>query len=261
MYLPYRRLALLVIAAAPIFAQSSVLRVCADPNNLPFSNELQQGFENKLADLLAASTNARLEYTWWSQRKSFAKKSLDQGACEVVLGVPTSLPDVLTTKPYYRSTYVFVTRHDRNLQISSLIDPRLSHLRIGIHVVGDDYAPPAFALAHRGITQNVVGFSLFGEYGQPNPPRKLIDAVETGAVDVAIVWGPFAGYFTKGAPVPLDIAPVTPSTFLGVPFTYEISAAVRSGNETLKAELDQVLQSQLVAVHRILDQYAVPQVP
>ena len=233
MYLPYRRLALLVIAAAPIFAQSSVLRVCADPNNLPFSNELQQGFENKLADLLAASTNARLEYTWWSQRKSFAKKSLDQGACEVVLGVPTSLPDVLTTKPYYRSTYVFVTRHDRNLQISSLIDPRLSHLRIGIHVVGDDYAPPAFALAHRGITQNVVGFSLFGEYGQPNPPRKLIDAVETGAGDVAIVWGPFAGYFTKGAPVPLDIAPVTPSTFLGVPFTYEISAAVRSGNEVL----------------------------
>src|SRR5690348_14348116 len=120
MYLPYRRLALLVIAAVPTFAQSSVLRVCADPNNLPFSNEQQQGFENKLADLLAASTNAKLEYTWWSQRKSFAKKSLDQGACEVVLGVPTSLPDVLTTKPYYRSTYVFVTRHDRNLQISSL---------------------------------------------------------------------------------------------------------------------------------------------
>jgi mxaJ protein len=261
MYLPYRRLALLVIAAVPTFAQSSVLRVCADPNNLPFSNEQQQGFENKLADLLAASTNARLEYTWWSQRKSFAKKSLDQGACELVLGVPTSLPDVLTTKPYYRSTYVFVTRHDRNLQISSLADLRLSHLRIGIHVVGDDYAPPALALAHRGITQNVVGFSLFGEYGQPNPPRKLIDAVETGAVDVAIVWGPFAGYFAKGASVPLDVAPVTPSTFLGVPFTYEISAAVRSGNETLKTELDQVLQSQSVAVHRILDQYAVPQVP
>jgi len=261
MYLPYRRLALLVIAAVPMFAQSSVLRVCADPNNLPFSNEQQQGFENKLADLLAASTNARLEYTWWSQRKSFAKKSLDQGACEVVLGVPASLPEVLTTKPYYRSTYVFVTRHDQNLQISSLADPRLSHLRIGIHVVGDDYAPPAFALAHRGVTQNVVGFSLFGEYGQLNPPRKLIDAVETGAVDVAIVWGPFAGYFSKGAPVPLDITPVTPSTFLGVPFVYEISAAVRSGNETLKTELDQVLQSQSVAVHRILDQYAVPQVP
>lgn len=261
MYLRYRRLALLVITAVPMFAQGSVLRVCADPNNLPFSNQQQQGFENKLADLLAASTNARLEYTWWSQRKSFAKKSLDQGACEVVLGVPTSLPDVLTTKAYYRSTYVFITRRDRNLQISSLTDPRLSHLRIGIHVVGDDYAPPAFALAHRGVTQNVVGFSLFGEYGQPNPPRKLIDAVESGAVDLAIVWGPFAGYFSKGAPVPLDITPVMPSTFLGVPFTYEISAAVRRGNETLKAELDQVLQSQSVAVHRILDEYAVPQVP
>ena len=83
-------------------------------------------------------------------------------------------PMFLTTKPYYRSTYVFVSRRDRNLQITSLLDDRLSHLRIGIHVVGDDYAPPAFALAHRGITQNVVGFSLFGEYGEANPPRKLI---------------------------------------------------------------------------------------
>jgi mxaJ protein len=261
MCLPYRRLALLVITAVPMLAQSSVLRVCADPNNLPFSNQQQQGFENKLADLLAASTNAKLEYTWWSQRKSFAKKSLDQGVCEVVLGVPASLPDVLTTKAYYRSTYVFVTRRDRNLQILSLADPRLSYLRIGIHVVGDDYAPPAFALAHRGVTQNVVGFSLFGEYGQPNPPRKLIDAVENGAVDVAIVWGPFAGYFSKNAPIPLDIVPVTPSTFLGVPFTYEISAAVRRGNDSLRTELDQILQSQSDAVHRILDQYAVPQVP
>jgi mxaJ protein len=106
-----------------------------------------------------------------------------------------------------------------------------------------------------------VGFSLFGEYGEQNPPRKLIDAVETGAVDVAIVWGPFAGYFSQGARLPLDIAPVTPSTFGGVPFTYEISAAVREGNNTLKTELDQILQSQSAAVHRILEQYAVPQVP
>jgi mxaJ protein len=261
MYSRCRRLVLLILAAIPTLAQNSVLRVCADPNNLPFSNQQKQGFENKLADLLAAGANARLEYTWWSQRKSFAKKSLDQGACEVVLGVPTSLPDVLTTRVYYRSTYVFVTRHDRNLHVASLADPRLSTLRIGIHVVDDNYAPPAFALARLGITQNVVGFSLFGEYGQPNPPRKLIDAVETGAVDVAIVWGPFAGYFSQGAPLPLDIAPVAPSTFGGVPFTYEISAAVREGNNTLKTELDQILQSQSAAVHKILEQYAVPQVP
>lgn len=260
MYLPCRKLALVAITMLPLIAQSSVLRVCADPNNLPFSNHEQQGFENKLADLLASNIGTKLEYSWWSQRKSFAKKSLDQGACDVIMGVPASLPEVLTTSPYYRSTYVFVTRHDRNLHITSLADPRLSQLRIGIHVVGDDYAPPAFALAHRGITQNVVGFSLFGQYGEPNPPRKLIDAVESGAVDVAIVWGPFAGYFSKAAAIPLDVTPVTPSAFLGVPFTYEISAAVRSGNDALRAKLDETLRSQSAAVHRILDKYAVPQI-
>lgn len=256
---PCRRLAFLALVAVPMLAQTPVLRVCADPNNLPFSNASQEGFENKLALLLAAKMNARLEYTWWSQHKSFATKSLDQGACDVVPGVPAGLPDVLTTAPYYRSTYVFVTRRDRHLQIASLTDPRLSHLRIGIHVVGDDYAPPAIALAHLGITQKVVGYSLFGEYGEANPPRKLIDAVETSAVDVAIVWGPFAGYFSQNESQPLDISPVMPSIFMGVPFTYEISAAVRKGNIALMTELQRILQSQITAVQEILNEYAVPQ--
>ncbi len=257
----YRSVAFVALAVFSASAATPVLRVCADPNNLPFSNQHEEGFENKLAALIAADMHAQLQYTWWSQHKSFAKKSLDQRACDVVLGVPASMPDVLTTEAYYRSSYVFVTRRDRSLQIKSLADPRLAQLRIGIHVVGDDYAPPAFALAHRGITQNVVGFSLFGEYGELNPPRKLIDAVENGAVDVAIVWGPFAGYFAQHTAVPLDITPVMPSTFLGIPFTYGIAAAVRTGNENLKAQLDQVFQSQSGAVQRILDDYGVPQVP
>ena len=261
MYLPFLRRAFLALPALPMLAHIPPLRVCADPNNLPYSDLQQQGFENKLAALVAHDMKARLEYTWWSQHKSFATKSLDQGACDVVLGVPATLPDVLTTKPYYRSTYVFVTRTDRHLGITSLTDPRLSRLRIGIHVVGDDYAPPAIALAHRGITQNVSGFSLFGEYGERNPPRKLIDAVEHGAVDVAIVWGPFAGYFSKDQPLDLDIAPVAPATFLGVPFTYEISAAVRKGNNALRAELNDIFQSQAAVIRRILDQYGVPQLP
>jgi mxaJ protein len=261
MYLPCHKLVLLALAALPLSAQSRLLRVCADPNNLPFSNQEQQGFENRLADLLAGQMNARLEYTWWTERKSFVKHSLNQDACDVLLGVPSSLPDVLTTEPYYRSTYVFVTRRDRRLQISSLTDDRLSHLRIGIHMVGDDYAPPAFALAHRGITQNIVPFSLFGSPGEPNPPSKLIDAVASGVVDIAIVWGPFAGYFAQRASAPLAITPVAPPQFSGVPFAYAISAAVRSGNEALKSELDQILASQSVSIRKILDSYGVPQAP
>lgn len=256
----FLKLALFSLMSLAAFAQSAILRVCADPNNLPFSNQQGQGFENKLAELVAVNMNAKLQYTWWSERKSFAKKSFDANACDVVMGIPASMPDVLTTRPYYRSTYVFVSRQDRNPQIVSLTDARLKDLRIGMHVVGDDFAPPAFALARQGISQNIVGFSLFGQYGEANPPRKLIDAVENGDVDIAIVWGPFAGYFAQDAKIPLVITPVKPAVFLGIPFTYDISAGVRTGNDALKDQLDRILQSQSAAVQQILASYGVPEV-
>ena len=241
-------------------ASTSKLRVCADPDNMPFSNQQKQGFENKLAELLASKLGESVEYTWWSQRKSFVKESLDQGRCDVLIGVPTALPSVTTTRPYYRSTYVFVSRTDRKLQLTSLEDARLKDWRIGIHVVGEDYAPPAFALARRGITSNVVPFSLFGKYGEENPAAKIIHAVEAGEIDVAIVWGPLAGYFAKQAKVPLDVVPVSPAAFLQVPFTYDISLGVRKGNEVLKAELEQLLNAESANVQQILAQYGLPQV-
>jgi ABC-type amino acid transport substrate-binding protein len=176
------------------------------------------------------------------------------------MGVPTDLTSVETTRPYYRSTYVFVSRRDRHLDVQSLSDPRLSTWRIGIHIVGDDYAPPASALARRGVTANIVPFSLFGEYGDENPPAKIVRAVEAGDVDVAIVWGPFAGYFAKSAKVPVDIVPVSPPVFLAIPFTYDISLGVRKGNDSLKARLDQVLTSQSETVQQILAQYGLPEV-
>lgn len=256
-----RFLSFLLLAALPCVAEETIaFRVCADPNNMPFSNEAGQGFENKLAELMAAKLGTKLEYTWWSQRKSFVKNSLDEGKCDALMGVPSALDSVSVTRPYYRSTYVFVTRHDRNLSIASLTDERLSRLRIGVHLVGDDYAPPAFALARRGVTQNIVGFSLFGEYGEVNPARKIIDAVDRGEIDMAIVWGPFAGYFSQIAKLPLDIEPVSPPAFLGVPFTYDIAVGVRKGNEELKNKLNDLLQSESVAVQRILLQYGVPEV-
>ncbi|MFL6464941.1 MAG: quinoprotein dehydrogenase-associated putative ABC transporter substrate-binding protein [Bryobacteraceae bacterium] len=251
----------LFLAVLPCVAEgATTFRVCADPNNMPFSNEAGQGFENKLAELIAAKLGAKLEYIWWSQRKSFIKNSLDEGKCDALMGVPSALDSVSVTRPYYRSTYVFVSRRDRNLHITSLTDERLSQLRIGIHIVGDDYAPPAFALSRRGITQNVVGFSLFGEYGEANPSRKPVDAVDRGEVDVAIVWGPIAGYFSQMAKSPLDIEPVSPPTFLGVPFTYDMSIGVHKGNEALKKILDDALQSESAVLREILLQYGVPQV-
>ena len=251
---------LLCTTGAMVAANQPVLRVCADPNNLPFSNQQKQGFENKLAEMFAAQLGAKLEYTWWAERKSFLKNSLEAGRCDLVIGVPASFTSVATTRPYYQSTYVFVSRHDRDLKVTSLSDPRFSTWRVGVHVVGEDYAPPAAALARRGITGNIVGFSLFGPYGAISPARKPIDAVANGQVDVAIVWGPFAGYFAKEEKVALDIVPVSPSTFLAIPFKYEIAAGVRKGDQVLLARVDEAIAANSAEIRRILDQYGVPQV-
>jgi quinoprotein dehydrogenase-associated probable ABC transporter substrate-binding protein len=242
-------------------ADRRVLRVCADPNNLPFSNQRQEGFENRLAEVIARNLNASIEYTWWSQRKSFIKNSLADGRCDMVMGIPAALDAITPTQPYYRSTYVFVSRQERHLQIESLADPRLHQWRIGIHVVGEDYAPPAIALARQGLSANIRGYSLFGAYGEENPPAQLVHAVAAGDVDLAIVWGPFAGYFAQKERAPLDISPVSPPMFMGVPFTYDVSIGVRKGDDALRAELDRALEKDCAAVQSILREYGLPRAP
>ena len=241
-----------------------VLRVCSDPNNLPFSNERQEGFENRIAEVLADELGARLEYTWFAQRRGFIRNTLKAGVCDVVLGVPHRFEMAATTRPYYRSTYVFVTRADRKLHIASMDDPALSRLNIGVHTIGDDYTnpPPLHALGRRGIVRNVAGYSLFGDYSQPNPPARLIDAVARGEVDVAIVWGPFAGYFGKQQPVPLRIEAVKPEIDApSLPFVYDISIGVRKGDDSLRKTIEAVLHRRQSDVDRILTGYGVPMKP
>ena len=239
------------------------LRVCADPNNLPFSNDRGEGFENKLAEMLAADTGARVEYTWWAQRRGFVRNTLRAGECDVLLGVPTSYELAQTTRPYYRSTYVFVSRRDRALAIESLDDPRLTTMRVGVQMVGDDFSnsPPAHALASRGMTRNIVGYSVIDDYSRPNPPANIVHAVARGEVDAAVVWGPLAGYFASREPVPLDLAPVTPEIdppFL--PFVFDISMAVRRGDEPRLRMLEDFIIRRRGDIDRLLADYGVPRV-
>ncbi|MGZ8375658.1 MAG: substrate-binding domain-containing protein [Gemmatirosa sp.] len=240
-----------------------VLRVCADPNNLPFSNAKGDGFENKLAVLLARELGATLEYTWWAQRRGFFRNTLNAGACDLVPGVPTQLEMVLATRPYYRSSYVFVQRRDGRPRVGSLDDPALRQLKVGVQFVGDDYAntPPAHALAARGIVRNVVGFSVYGDYSQPNPPARIVDAVADGTIDVALVWGPLAGYFVRHAKVPMTVVPITPQVDAQLPLAFDVSMGVRRKDAALRAEVDAVLRRRHDAVTAILDEYGVPRVP
>jgi mxaJ protein len=235
-----------------------VLRVCADPNNLPFSNLHEQGFENKIASLLNSALQEKLSYTWWVERDNLAKNTLNANRCDLLLGVPLGLDDVSTTQPYYRSTYVFVSRRDRHLHLQSLYDSRLAKLRIGVHVLGDGFSPPNVVLARQGIRSQVVGYSMLGAYGEPNPPARLIDAVENRDVDVAIVWGPLAGYFAQHQVAPLDIVPVSPDHVGTVPFSYEMAMAVRKDNLALRDRLNRVIASKSKDIRAILASYGVP---
>ncbi|MDB4932760.1 MAG: putative periplasmic binding protein involved in methanol oxidation, partial [Myxococcaceae bacterium] len=244
-------------AQAPPAARA--LRVCADPNNLPFSNARGEGFENRLADLLARELHATVRYTWWAQHRGFLRNTLRAGLCDVVMGVPEGLGPVLTTAPYYRSTYVFVSRRDRALGLRSLDDPRLRTLRVGAQLVGDDGAntPPVHALGARGITDNVVGFSALGDYARDPPGGAILDAVADGTVDVALVWGPLAGYYVARRGAPLALAPVSPASDGPLPFTFAIAVGVRRGDEALRAELDRALARRRREVAALLAQYGV----
>src|SRR4051812_2964308 len=195
-------LALFVTSCRSGHASTAVtreLRVCSDPNNLPFSNQQGEGFENRIAELIAKELHAKVRYTWWAQRRGFFRNTLKANACDIVMGIPSNFELALPTQPYYRSSYVFVYRKDLGAPIRSFDDPRLATLKIGVQLVGDDAAntPPAHALSRRHYIENVVGFTLYGNYAEANPPEKILTAVLQRDVDVAVVWGPLAGYFAK----------------------------------------------------------------
>jgi quinoprotein dehydrogenase-associated probable ABC transporter substrate-binding protein len=251
-------------ATQPAQPAARVLHVAADPNNLPFSNDRGEGFENTMAQLIARDLGATVEYTWRAQRRGFFRETLKHGDAELVMGVPREFEKgTLQTSPYYRSGYVFVSRADRSLDLHSLDDAALRSLKVGVHVVGDGNAtPPAQALARRGIVDNVVGYSIYGDYREPNPPARIIDAVANGEVDVAIVWGPLAGYFAKHQPVTLTVVPVEPQLDPpALPLAFDICVGVKRGNKALRDEIDGVLQRRGAEVASILDEYGVPRVP
>ena len=253
----------LAVAAAFRVAAAPPLRVCADPNNLPFSNRQEEGFENRIAALVASDLGRPLRYVWLPERRGYVRRTLGAGICDVLLGVPEGLETVLATRPYYRSTYVFLSRADDARIVRSLDDSLLRRLRVGVHLIGDDYqnTPPAHALARRHIVDNVVGFPIYGNYAEPNPPSKLVDAVADRDVDLAIIWGPFAGYFGPRERVKLRLLPVAPaSDGPSLPFTFALALGVGRTDSVLRDQLDAVLVRRHREIEQLLDRYGVPRV-
>ncbi|WP_415927058.1 substrate-binding domain-containing protein [Mesorhizobium argentiipisi] len=250
----------LALLLLPATAGARELRVCADPNNLPFSNVAGQGFENRIAEIIAADLGAKLTYTWWAQRRGFVRNTLKAGLCDLVPGTPANFEMLRTTTPYYRSSYVFVTRK-AGPDVTSFNDPRLRDMRIGVQLIGDDGAnsPPVQALGRRGIVGHLVGYPVYGDYSAPNPPARIVEAVASGEVDLAVVWGPLAGYFAQKQNVPLRITPVAPGIDgPQLPMIYDISMGVRREDDALRGDVNNALAKHKAEIDALLAQYGVP---
>ncbi|MGB8130178.1 MAG: quinoprotein dehydrogenase-associated putative ABC transporter substrate-binding protein [Candidatus Angelobacter sp.] len=261
MFSATRLLLLLTFFSVSAFAAPPVLRVCADPNNLPYSNRQQAGFENALARLVAHDLGMTLSYYWFPQRHKFFAKTLFAGECDVVMEVPTKVAFAATTVPYYRSSYVFVSPHTRNLRIRSFDDARLHDLRIGVQVTGDndDRVPATAALLKRGLVRNLAGYSVFGNLSDKNPSANIIRAVADKAVDLAVVWGPLGGYFAARSAVPLDVTAVCGSAAdQQLPLEFDISMGVRPNDVALRNKLNAEIARRRSDIQQLLQSFGVP---
>jgi mxaJ protein len=255
-------LATFAIEADAQEANQRELRVCADPANLPYSNEREEGFENRIAHVLADDLGMTVLFVWSQQRRGFLRRTLNAGECEVVIGWPAGQRGMAQTQPYYGSSYVFVTATHRTSAPTGLDDPRLRDWRIGLQAIGADGSttPPASSLAKRGIVDKVIGFPMWGDEGDGLPQARIVDAVASGAIDVAIVWGPFAGYFAKRYRDKLTLTPVAPDA--GQPalsFQYGMALGVRQTERPgLLPELQAALHRREIEIKAILRDYGIP---
>lgn len=243
-------------------AEAQELKVCADPNNMPFSRRDGAGFENRLAEMVARDLGRTVSYTWWPQRRGFLRNTLKAERCDVVMGIP-ALDMLGPTRPYYSSSYVLVSRKAEVLDFSSIQAPELRDLTIGVHLIGEDGAntPAAHVLGQEGIVDNVVGYPIYGDYRDDAPPSELIRDVAKGKIDVAFAWGPLAGYYARHSQVPLRVVPVTGTeSYLPLVFQYSIGMAVRKKDHVLRGELNNIIIRRHPEINALLDEYGVPRI-
>jgi mxaJ protein len=248
-----------VADAAKPQAQGKELRVCGDPNNMPFSNEKLEGIENRIAEVIAKDLGATVAYFWWPHQRGVVKRVLNAKHCDVMLGIPKGYDPVLWTKPYYRTGYVMVYRKDRKLKLRSLDDPALKTLKIGVQV----NTPPHEALGRRRIADNVVGYQLMfdSNFHAEEYLGKEVEDLIAGTIDVAMVWGPIAGYFAKKKGAALEVVPIDDPSDPSARFAFDISMGVRKGDKELKDQLEGALARRHDEIGHILADFGVPLLP
>ena len=231
-----------------------VLRVCADPRNLPFSNEKGEGFENKLAELFAAKLQKKLDYMYFPQATGFVRMTLGSHRCDVIMGFPQGDDLVQGTNPYYRTAYALVAKQGSGLEdVATLEDERLKGKHVGI-VAG---TPPATNMAVNGLMVNAKPYPLMIDTRYDSSAAAMIDDLQKGEIDAGVLWGPMAGFYAKNAKPPLHITPLVKETS-GPKLAYRIGMGVRAADQNWKRQLNRLIQENQPAINKILLDFGVP---
>jgi quinoprotein dehydrogenase-associated probable ABC transporter substrate-binding protein len=228
------------------------LRVCADPNNLPFSDDKKEGFENKIAELIGQELGLPVSYVWFPQVIGFVRNTLRAGQCDLVMGAPAGDDVMQTTSPYYYTSYVLVSRADKKVSFSGFDDARLKSLRIGI-VAG---TPPADLLVKHGLMDHAQPYALMVDTRYESPTHQMIDDIVAGKIDIGLLWGPIAGYYAHRGQA-LDIVPIQSEP--GSPrMDYHIAMGVRGNEPEWRRRINAAIQKRREAIVAILRDYGVP---
>ena len=231
-----------------------VFRACADPRNLPFSNEAGEGFENRIADLLAKKLGKGLAYAFYPGATGFIRNTLNARRCDVVMGIPLGDDLVQPTNPYYRTAYVAAYAKDGPLAgLDSLADPRLKTAKIGI-VAG---TPPVTYLAENGLLGQIKSYALVVDTRFDSPTAQMMDDLDHGVIDVALTWGPIAGYYALHAKTPTALQPLVKESG-GPKLVYRIAMGVRHSDQNWKRDLNKLLSQNRTEIDAILRSYGVP---
>jgi len=243
--------------AAPGIVPAPPLRVCADPALMPTSNDRGLGFENRIARIVAGDLRRDLAFVWAAERQGFIRRYLLAGACDVVMAVPVGLAPLGMSRPYFASGFVMVSRRAAGLRFTGFDAPWLARARIGVPALGDGGVniPPAMALAQRGLGGRITGFAVLGG---DDPQRRMVAAVADGALDVAFMWGPQAGYFARRYGQTLRVELLPADSVPGSQLIYGFAAAVRPGDAALRDAIDQALARHRADITAVLTDLGVP---
>jgi len=236
-------------------ANSASLRVCADPDNMPFSNAKGEGFENKLAELIAQKLDARLEYSWFEEATGYIPNTMGRGACDLVMGYAQGTGLIEDTNPYYYTSYLLIHRQDDASlgDVESLADPRLKGKRIGFVA----RTPPASILAMHGLVANAKPFEIQSDASASKAAATMIGDIASGALDAGILWGPLGGYYAQRAGAPLKLVPLVKEK-AGPRTIYGITMGVRPNDPQWKYKINKFVAANQGEINLILQSYNVP---